>query len=231
MEKQIIRLIGGLSELIKRQHPKNQNSCPERQDHPFANGVAMKNSSLICLNSLTLIICLSVFSPTVVSEEQQVRKSGVLSDGTLTKEELAAAMLTAEQDLRALLQTAVDEVKVDVERTGFFAPRAWMQMKDRVIKEVRLSEEAEAAPPKIKLQLFQASLRSVARHNKIDAALVVYPGTIDQGGSERRVVAVEHEHRLGVSGIKLIPLHLENGNAQFGNPLSQKKPFKIFYDE
>ena len=66
---------------------------------------------------------------------------------------------------------------------------------------------------------------------KIDAEIVVYPGTIDQGGRERRVVAVEHEHRLGVSGIKLIPLHLENGNAQFGNPLSQKKPFKIFYDE
>ena len=191
----------------------------------------MKSSRLKCLNALTFTICLALFSLPAVSQEQQVRKSGVLSDGALTKEELAAAMLTAEQDLRALLKMAVDEVQVDVESTGFFAPRAWMQMKDRSIKEVRLIEEAEAAPPKIKLQLFEASLRSVARHNKIDAALIVYPGTIKQDGNERRVVAVEHEHRLGVAGIKLIPLQLENGNAQFGNPLSQKKPFKIFYDE
>ena len=180
---------------------------------------------------LTLILCLGLFSSPAVSQEQGVMGPGVLSDGALTKEELAAAMLTAEQDLIALLKRAIDEITTDIENVGFFPPRAWMQMKDRSIKEVRLGEEAEAAPPNIKLQLFQASLRSVARHNQIDAVLIVYPGTIKKDGSEKRLVAVEHEHRLGVSGLKLIPLKLQDGEPEFGEPLSQKKPFKIFYDD
>jgi hypothetical protein len=43
-------------------------------------------------------------------------------------------------------------------------------------------------------------------------------------------MALEHEHRLGVSGIKLIPVRLEDGEASFGEPMSQDKPFQIFYD-
>jgi hypothetical protein len=47
---------------------------------------------------------------------------------------------------------------------------------------------------------------------------------------KRRVVAIEHEHRLGVSGIKLVPVTLNSGTAEFRAAVSQDKSFEFFYD-
>lgn len=157
--------------------------------------------------------------------------NGVLDDGKLTREELAAAMLTAERDLSGMLEQAIVQVEDDMASAGIFAPAAWMVMKDRELKSVKLSSEADQAPPSIKVQMYRASLRSLARHNRIDAVLIVYPGTITKDGVKERVVVVEHEHRLGVSGLKLIPLSYEQSEANFGAPIDQDKEFQIFYDE
>ncbi len=180
--------------------------------------------------SFAILTSFSLVAPVLAQQPDQY-EDHVLSDGELTKEELAAVLLRAKNDLTSLLETAVENVEKDVEAAGVFSPRAWMLMKDESTKEVTLSGQAEQAPADIKVHMFRASLKSVARHNRIDSALIVYPGTIQMNGMEQRIVAVEHEHRLGVSGIKLIPLDLDNGSASFGTPLSQEKPFAIFYDD
>lgn len=183
------------------------------------------------LKVLFLILSLVCFSATATSQEHQSEGSSVLSDGKLTKKELAAAMLTAEKDLTSMLKASMSVVEEEVENSGIFGPGAWMVLKDRKLKKVRLDEAAESAPPSAKLQVFRASLRSLARHNKIDAALIVYPGTITKEGEKQRVVVVEHEHRLGISGLKLIPLELDEGDVSFGAAMSQEKSFQIFYDQ
>lgn len=178
---------------------------------------------------LFLVLALMLIGPATAQENKEYADH-VLSDGELTKEELAVVLLRAQSDLTTLLEKAVSEVELDLENAGVFSPRAWMLMKDQGLKEVKLAGQAEEAPADIKVHMFRASLKSVARHNQIDAALIVYPGSIDKDGESLHVVAVEHEHRLGVSGIKLIPVTLENGDASFRAPLSQNKAFAIFYD-
>jgi len=161
----------------------------------------------------------------------QLSEDHVLADGELTNEELAIVLLTAEKDLNSLLDQAIANVEKDVEAAGVFGPRAWMIMKDKEIKEVTFADEASQAPPEMKLHMIRVSLKSLARHDGIDSALIVYPGTIQKDDESQRVVVVEHEHRLGVSGTKLIPLELSGGKVAFGGALSQKKPFQIFYDK
>lgn len=177
-----------------------------------------------------LFVLALMFGIPVAAQEDKEYEDHILSDGELTNEELAVVVLRAKDDLTSLLEKAVGNVEVEMEETGLFSPRAWMLMKGQGLKEVTLSGQAENAPPDIKVHMFRASLRSVARHNRIDAALIVYPGSIKKDGETQRVVAVEHEHRLGVSGLKLIPLDLKDGEASFGAPISQKKPFAFFYD-
>lgn len=166
-----------------------------------------------------------------LAQDGRLSEDHVLADGELTKEELAIVLLTAEKDLNSLFDEAIANVEKDVEATGVFAPRAWMVMKDKKIKEVTFADEATQAPPEVKLHMIRVSLRSLARHDGIDSALIVYPGTIKKDDESQRVVVVEHEHRLGVSGTKLVPLEFSGGEASFGAVLSQKKPFQIFYDK
>jgi len=182
----------------------------------------------------TLAASLMLFTlggPVALAQPAPDYEDHVLADGELTKEELAVVLLTAEKDLTSLLKEAISNVESDVEASGVFAPRAWMVMKDKAIKEVKLADEASEAPPEIQLHMIRVSLKSLARHNGIDSALIVYPGTMRKDDESQRVVVVEHEHRLGVSGTKLIPLELSEGEASFGAPFSQKKPFQIFYDK
>jgi hypothetical protein len=174
---------------------------------------------------------LAWFSAIASAQESRGSDSGILSDGKLTKEELAAAMLTAEKDLTSMLKASLSDLEQELENSAIFGPGAWMVLKDRKLKKVTLGEGSENAPPSAKLQVFRASLRSLARHNKIDAALIVYPGTITKEGKQERVVVVEHEHRLGISGLKLIPIELDQGKVSFGAAISQDKSFQIFYDQ
>jgi len=188
-------------------------------------------SRLMIVNILCLMLMFSVPDGWAMEPQDGDQEGNVLSDGKLTKEELAAAMLIAEKDLTGMFKAAMGKVESELEQSGIFGPGAWMTMKDRDLKSVKLSQEAVGAPPSAKLQMFRASLRSLARHNKIDAVLLVYPGTITKEGTKERVVVVEHEHRLGVSGIKLVPLDLDRGKATFGAPMSQDKDFQIFYEQ
>jgi|SRR5690554_2589273 len=182
--------------------------------------------------TLAVSLMLSMLAgPLALAQTGQPSEDHVLADGELTNEELAIVLLTAEKDLNSLLEKAIASIEKDIEAAGVFSPRAWMVMKDKEIKEVAFADDASQAPPEMKLHMIRVSLKSLARHDGIDSALIVYPGTMQKDDESQRVVVVEHEHRLGVSGTKLIPLELSGGKVSFGGALSQKKPFQIFYDK
>ncbi|OZC37194.1 hypothetical protein B9Q17_03495 [Marinobacter vinifirmus] len=182
--------------------------------------------------SLNLILTLTLagmWAPLSCAQEKEY-EDHVLADGKLTAEELSLVVRQAQGDLKAMTEASIAQVKDELESSGVFEPNAWMLMKNGELKKIQLGEDAKGAPPEIKVLMYRASLKSVARHGRIDAGLVAYPGTIEKNGMKRRVVAIEHEHRLGVSGIKLVPVTLNSGTAEFRAAVSQDKSFEFFYD-
>lgn len=179
-----------------------------------------------------VVIVLFLFIVTsAVAQQPRNYDDHILSDGKLEPEELAAVVKIARTDLKHLTEKALGSVENDLNASGIFSPEAWMLLKGGTIKQLKLDQDAEAnAPPKIKVVMYRTALRSVARHGQIHAAVIAYPGTLEKEGEKKRVVVIEHEHRLGVSGLKLVPITMENGVSHFAAHISQKKPFEFFYD-
>ena len=158
------------------------------------------------------------------------REDHVLSDGKLDDKDLAAVVAVAQRHLREMTDQVVNQAGDELEEAGIFRPMAFMVMKSDKVQQMRLEEEAEQAPGNVKVLMYRAGLKAIARRGEIHAAVIAYPGSVEKNGDTIRAMALEHEHRLGVSGIKLIPVRLEDGEASFGEPMSQDKPFQIFYD-
>ncbi|WP_288074845.1 hypothetical protein [Marinobacter sp.] len=158
------------------------------------------------------------------------REDHVLSDGKLDDKDLAAVVAVAQRHLREMTDQVVNQAGDELEEAGIFRPMAFMVMKSDKVQQMRLEEEAEQAPGNVKVLMYRAGLKAIARRGEIHAAVIAYPGSVEKNGETIRAMALEHEHRLGVSGIKLIPVRLEDGEASFGEPMSQDKPFQIFYD-
>jgi len=158
------------------------------------------------------------------------REDHVLSDGVLDSKEMSAVVAVAQRHLKELTDAAVKKAGDELEEAGIFRPMAFMVMKSDKVQAMRLEEEAEQAPGNVKVLMYRAGLKAIARRGEIHATVIAYPGSVEKDGETIRAMALEHEHRLGVSGIKLIPVNLEGGEASFGEPMSQGKPFQIFYD-
>lgn len=150
-------------------------------------------------------------------------------DHTLTKEELAKYAVLAQKQLVVLTDAAIKDVKADLEKNGLVSPSAIMMMNDGSMKPLKLGNEAGKAPFGIQVTMYRAALKSMARHDKITAAAIVYgAGSSDDSG--KNALIIEYEHRLGVSGVKLVPYTQDHGEIAYGEVLSKKKPFQLFYD-
>lgn len=192
----------------------------------------MKTQSLIRFGIFAFVMMIAAaFSGAAMAQDADDYDNHVLSDGKLSEEELATVVALAQKHLKQMTEVSVGSVGEELEASGVFQPMAWMMMKDGEVKKMALSEEAEQAPGEAKVLMYRAGLKSIARRGEIHASLITYPGKIDKNGEQIRIMAIEHEHRLGVSGLKLIPIELEQGTAEFGNAMSQEKPFQIFYDD
>ena len=150
-------------------------------------------------------------------------------DHTLTKEELAKYAVMANKQLVTLTEAAIDRVKSGLEDSGLVTPIGMMIMNDGTLKPVDLDDKAKEAPLGIKIVMYRAALKSMARHDKITGATIVY-GVDSKDGGGKSALVVEYEHRLGVSGMKLIPYSQDSGKVTYGKVLSKSKPFQMFYD-
>ena len=170
------------------------------------------------------------FSTAVLAQDAIDREDHVLSDGKLDDKDLAAVVAVAQGHLNQMTDAAIKSARAELEEAGIFRPMAFMVMKSDAVQRMTLADEAKEAPGKVKVLMYRAGLKSIARRGEIHSAIIAYPGSVEKDGESIRVMVLEHEHRLGVSGIKLLPVTLANGEARFGEPMSQEKPFNIFYD-
>lgn len=60
--------------------------------------------------------------------------------------------------------------------------------------------------------------------------MILYAGKVD-ADSDTNVLVIEHEHRLGISGNKIVPYQVEAGAVAFGEAVTRDKPFQMFYDD
>ena len=190
----------------------------------------MKTCNGIGKRFVLAMIAGCAISTAALAQDAIDREDHVLSDGKLDDKDLAAVVAVAQRHLREMTDQVVNQAGDELEEAGIFRPMAFMVMKSDKVQQMRLEEEAEQAPGNVKVLMYRAGRKAIARRGEIHAAVIAYPGSVEKNGETIRAMALEHEHRLGVSGIKLIPVRLEDGEASFGEPMSQDKPFQIFYD-
>ncbi|MGF2734943.1 hypothetical protein [Marinobacter sp. DUT-1] len=181
---------------------------------------------------LSTFLLLAATSPATMAQEgvdEEIPDRNALSDGKLTSDEIKQYAGLAANHMQKLTAVAREEVGAELEQSGVVIPAAWMMMNDGEVKRVRLGESGEQAAATMKVLMFRAALKSLARHGKILATAIVYAGTVEEGDNTR-VLAIEHEHRLGLSGLQVVPYRFEQGNLSFGKPNTQKKPYELFYD-
>lgn len=184
----------------------------------------------ICLASIAL--CNSVYAAEEgQSLELKIPPNSVISDGTLTPEEMAQYAVVAKEQLAYLTSKATEEYAPNIENDSNAMPAAWMLMDDGVtVKELTLDEAAGDAPASIRVVMFRAALKSIARRGKINAAVILYAGQISEENDQRALV-VEHEHRLGISATKIVPFVVDDGQVKYAQSVTRKKPFQLFYDD
>ncbi|MCG7199525.1 hypothetical protein MD273_07295 [Marinobacter pelagius] len=181
---------------------------------------------------LSVLIVLTSASQTVLAQDEgdaEIPDRNALSDGKLTSDEIKRYASLAARHMQTLTAVAREEVGAELEQSGVVIPAAWMMMNDGEVKRVRLGESGEKAAATMKVLMFRAALKSLARHGKILATAIVYAGKVEEDGNTR-VLAIEHEHRLGLSGLQVVPYRFEQGDLSFGKPNTQKKPYELFYD-
>lgn len=189
----------------------------------------MRHLKIFLLSALVMISFVHSSVQAQGDTEKNIPDRNALADGKLTSEEIKKYAGVAAKHIQELTAMARKEVGNELEQSGVVIPAAWMMMNDGEVKRVRLGESGEKAAATMKVLMFKAALKSLARHGKILATAIVYAGTVE-GEKDTRVLAIEHEHRLGLSGIQVVPYQFAEGDLTFGKPSTQKKPYELFYD-
>lgn len=165
-----------------------------------------------------------------VSLAQGLPQDGPLADGELSQDEIAVILATAQQQLIRLSGAATSEYEAAIRDAEPNMPAAWMLMKDgETVKRINMDSQAQGVPASARIVMYRAALKSVARKGEINAAAILYTGRLNEE-SDTEVLVIEHEHRLGVSGNKVIGYDVEGDDISWAEPVTQKKPFEWFYD-
>ena len=161
---------------------------------------------------------------------QGLPESGPLADGKISEEELVGILATAQQQLIRLSDAATEEYQPTILDAEQNMPAAWMLMKDgETVKRLNLDGKIEGMPAQARIAVYRAAFKSVARKGEINAAAILYTGRLSDD-NDTEVLVIEHEHRLGVSGNKVIGYEVEAGDIAWAKPVTQQKPFQWFYD-
>ncbi|HLV76426.1 MAG TPA: hypothetical protein VKY53_00685 [Marinobacter sp.] len=182
-----------------------------------------RNTSLLVVFAFLMSCCATLSA-------QGLPKDGPLSDGKISEDELVSILATAQNQLLRLSSHAVDEYQPVLEAPGADDPAAWMLMRDgQTVKRLNLGASAGGVPAEVRLIMYRAALKSIARKGEINAGMILYTGRLNET-SDTEVLVLEHEHRLGVSSNQVIPYESEGGQLLWGTPVNQDKPYEWFYD-
>lgn len=179
------------------------------------------------------VLCTFLTAPAVHAQDPrtvEIPEDSPIADGKLDQEELGRAAAAGQHQLVRLTEQATEEYTESLKRDGKAVPAAWMLLGDgETIKRLNLGEQAKDAPANMRILMYRAALKSVARRGQINAAVILYTGKLDEDTAMDAIV-IEHEHRLGISGNKVVPFELEAGKVSYFQSVTKEKPFMIFYD-
>lgn len=187
------------------------------------------------LRTLLASVSVSVLLYTGIAQAQEtveikIPENSVLSDGVIDKKEMARYLVIANKQLAYLSDEATSKYQQRIDPGKVPSPSGWMLMKDGVtVKELKLDESAKDAPPQIRIVMFRAALKSIARRGQINAAAILYAGQMSETNTQK-VLVLEHEHRLGISGSKFVPYTVDGGKVQYSQSVTREKAFQMFYD-
>ncbi len=176
-----------------------------------------------------LVLILGLGSPALQADSSGDRINP-LEDGRLTREELDIIKKSVAGDLTRLQETLLAAMVKDLEDDGLAAPAAVMMMNDKDIKNVTIPEAEKIGSARVAIEAYRAGLRSVARHGQIMGAVIGYTVEVN-GDRDEFAILTEYEHRLGVSGKRLIPYRVREGQLELGKGQDTGKSFYIFHDE
>ena len=134
----------------------------------------------------------------------------------------------AQIQLDKLSKYAMGLVKPQLEKKGTFQPVAAMVYRDGRINQLEI--KSDKVPPIDKIRMYRIALRSLARHYKIDASIVIFSAEKNKN-SKDKVIIMNYEHRFGVSGSRVIGYRFQNGKLLTSKPKDSAKPFFVFYDQ
>jgi len=176
---------------------------------------------------LMLILGLGGFA---VQADSSADRINPLSDGRLSQEELAIIKKSVATDLSRLQEALLENMVKDLADDGLAAPAAVMMMNDKTIKKVSIPEGETIGSATIAIEAYRVGLRSVARHGQILGAVIGYTVAVN-GETDDYAILTEYEHKLGVSGKRLIPYRYQGGQLEVGKGQDMDKTFFIFHDE
>ncbi len=181
--------------------------------------------------SLLHALILSAFFVIPAASAEEAPSASLTEDQeAAVKQELSKYAVLGQQQIIYLTKQATEEYSGTLTDASPNMPAAWMLLEDgTTIKRINLDGQAADAPAQIRILMYRAALKSVARRGKIHAAAILYTGKLREGSDDEALV-VEYEHRLGIAGNKVIPYQVENGKVAYSEPVSSEKPFQIFYD-
>lgn len=181
--------------------------------------------------SLLNAILLAAFFMVPVASAEEAPAAKLTEDQEMAiKQKLSKYAVLGQQQILRLTEQATEEYSATLTDSQPNMPGAWMLLEDgKTIKRIDLDGQAEAAPAQIRILMYRAALKSVARRGKIHAAAIIYTGKLREDSDDEALV-VEYEHRLGIAGNKIIPYQIRNSKVAYSEPVTSEKPFQIFYD-
>jgi hypothetical protein len=181
--------------------------------------------------SLLSALLLTVFFAVPAANAEEAPPAELTEDQEMAiKNELSKYAVLGQQQIIYLTQQATEDYSDTLTDPNANMPSAWMLLEDgTTIKRIDLDEQAEGAPAQIRILMYRAALKSIARRGKIHAAAILYTGKLRENSSDEALV-IEYEHRLGISGNKIVPYKVGNGEVNYSEPVTSEKPFQIFYD-
>jgi hypothetical protein len=175
------------------------------------------------------LLTVALLAPTVHAEDPKPAQTSESSDMAI-RQEITKYAILGQQQLVYLIKESTKEYSGTLTDSKPNMPAAWMLMDDgKTIKRIDIDDQAGGAPAQLRILMYRAALKSVARRGKIVAAAILYTGKVSKDSDEQALV-IEHEHRLGISGNKIIPYEIKGDKILYGEPVTSEKPFQLFYD-
>lgn len=170
----------------------------------------------------------------ITSTPEALREAMKKDGKTLKKGQKMEHVVSAKQlaniaryQLEHLVAYVITKVKPQLLKKGTFGPMGAMVYRDGHINNIVIKNPMSVED---KVKLYRLALRSLARHNKIDASVVVFCAE-DKKGSNKHYIFMNYEHRFGVSGTRIIGYEIVNGKLKMTQPKDIQKPFYVFFDQ